>query len=199
MSAFPNSPWIPPAGSPIQPAEPATEPESPARWPIYLLLALVAVAAAWFLRPQQRKIATAPSVRTVRVTRGVIQNLRRVAGSISAGRFINIGAPVLQAPDTGRGLTLIFLAESGTRVKEGQLIAQIDAQDIEDHLIDVNASLTQAELDIARRKAQLVAQMEGLNQRLRVAKATWERAKQDARAAPVANPITQEMLRLAVE
>jgi hypothetical protein len=41
--------------------------------------------------------------------------------------------------------------------------------------------------------------MEGLNQRLRVAKATWERARQDARATPVKNTITQETLRLAVE
>jgi hypothetical protein len=41
--------------------------------------------------------------------------------------------------------------------------------------------------------------MEGLYQRLRVAKATWEKAKQDARATPVANVITQETLRLAVE
>jgi multidrug efflux pump subunit AcrA (membrane-fusion protein) len=96
-------------------------------------------------------------------------------------------------------LTLIFLAASGAHVKQGQVIAEIDSQAIEDHLVDVEASLSQAQLDIARRKAQLVAQMEGLNQRLRVAKATWERAKQDARAAPVTNIITQEMLRLAVE
>src|ERR1019366_1772250 len=41
--------------------------------------------------------------------------------------------------------------------------------------------------------------MEGLDQRLRVAKATWERARQDARATPVKNTITQETLRLAVE
>src|SRR5665811_2554905 len=56
---------------------------------------------------------------------------------------------------------------------------------------------SQAQLDIARRKAQLVAQMEGLNQRLRVAKATWERARLDARAIPASNTITQEILRLA--
>jgi hypothetical protein len=41
--------------------------------------------------------------------------------------------------------------------------------------------------------------MEGLNQRLRVAKATWEQAVQDARATPVSNVIRQEILRLAVE
>jgi multidrug efflux pump subunit AcrA (membrane-fusion protein) len=135
----------------------------------------------------------------VRATRGIIQATRRLAGSISARRFMNIGAPVLQAPDQGRGLTLIFLAASGTHVKQGQIIAQIDAQDIQDHLVDVEASVSQAQLDIARRKAQLVAQMEGLHQRLRVAKATWERARQDARATPVKNTITQETLRLAVE
>jgi multidrug efflux pump subunit AcrA (membrane-fusion protein) len=164
-----------------------------------VLLAMVVLAAAWILRPQPPKTAVATSVSTVRAVRGVIQATRRLAGSITARRFMNIGAPVLQAPDTGRGLTLIFLAASGTRVKEGELIAQIDAQDIQDHLVDVEASVSQGKLDIARRKAQLVAQMEGLNQRLRVAKATWERAKQDARATPVTNVINQEKLRLAVE
>ena len=68
-------------------------------------------------------------------------------------RFMNIGAPVLQGPDTGRGLTLIFLAASGTHVKEGQIVAEIDSQDIQDHLVDVEANLSQAKLDIARRKA----------------------------------------------
>ena len=138
---------------------------------------------------------------TVRAARGVIQNTRRLAGfHYVRGRFMNIGAPVLQAPDTGRGLTLIFLAASGNARERGRdLIAEIDAQDIQDHLVDVEASLSQAKLDIARRKAQLVAQMEGLNQRLRVAKATMEQARLDARAIPIGNTITQEILRLAAE
>ena len=200
MSASPNSPWIPPERPENVPAKPALEPIPQVRWPIYVLLAVIAVAAAWYLRPQPQKAAVAAlSVRTFRAARGVIQATRRVAGSITAHRFVNIGAPVLAAPDTGRGLTLIFLAESGARVKQGQMIAQIDAQDIEDHLVDVEANVSQAKLDIERRKAQLVAQMEGLNQRLRVAKATWERAKQDARAIPSSTAITQEILRLAVE
>jgi HlyD family secretion protein len=199
MSASPNSPWIPP-GRPLSiHATPVKPPGSPPRWPAYVLLAMVVVAGAWWFRPQARKPVVAPSISTVRATRGFIQATRRLAGSISARRFMNIGAPVLQAPDQGRGLTLIFLAASGTHVKEGQIIAQIDAQDIQDHMVDVEASVSQGQLDIARRKAQLVAQMEWLNQRLRVAKATWDRARQDARATPVKNTITQETLRLAVE
>ena len=199
MSATPNSLWIPPEAPQSIPASPVKPPERPPRWPAYVLLATVVVAGAWWLRPRPPKPVAAPSVATVRATRGIIQATRRLAGSISARRFMNIGAPVLQAPDQGRGLTLIFLAASGTHVKQGQIIAQIDAQDIQDHLVDVEASVSQAQLDIARRKAQLVAQMEGLNQRLRVAKATWERARQDARATAVKNTITQETLRLAVE
>jgi biotin carboxyl carrier protein len=199
MSASPNASWIAPGRSPSVPAGPVKPLESPPRWPAYVLLASVVAAGAWWLRPQPRKPVAAPPVSTVRATRGIIQATRRLAGSISARRFMNIGAPVLQAPDQGRGLTLIFLAASGTHVKQGQIVAQIDAQDIQDHLIDVEASVSQGQLDIARRKAQLVAQMEGLHQRLRVAKATWEQARQDARAAPVSNVITQEKLRLAVE
>ncbi len=171
----------------------------PPRWPIYVFVAALLAGTAWFLRPRPQQTALAPSIPTARVYRGVIEPTRRVAGSISAGRFANVAAPVLQAPDQGRGLTLTFLAESGTRVKKGQTIAQIDAQDIKDHLDDVNANLAQAQLDIKRRKAQLLAQMENLKQGLRVAKATVDRARQNARAIPTSNPITQENLRLAVE
>ena len=199
MSASPNSPWIQPERPNSSPLQPVKKPESGGRWPIYGVIGLAVLGAAWMLRPQPQKTGATPAVPTVRAARGVIQNTRRLAGSITAGRFMNIGAPVLQAPDQGRGLTLTFLATSGSRVKEGQLIAEIDAQDIKEHLIDVESSISQAKLDIARRKAQLVAQMEGLSQRLRVAKATMERAKQDARAIPVSNAISQETLRLAVE
>ncbi|MCX6630569.1 MAG: HlyD family efflux transporter periplasmic adaptor subunit [Candidatus Solibacter sp.] len=196
MSASPNSPWIQPERPLGHPAKP---PVTRARWPIYILLAVLVLAAAWFLRPQPPKAVAAPSVATIRATRGVIQTTRRLAGSITASRFINVGAPVLAAPDTGRGLTLIFLAESGTRVKQGQLIAEIDSQDIKDHLVDVESMLLQAQLEIARRKAVLVAQMEYLYQRLRIAKATMERAQLDARAIPVRNAIAQEILRLAAD
>src|SRR3954447_21294975 len=197
MSASPNTPWISPEGPVSQPPTLLT-PEPRARWLLYVLAALTVVAAGGLFRPQPKK-NVAPSVMTVRAARGVIQNTRRLAGSISARRFVNIGAPVLQGPDTGRGLTLVFLAASGTRVKEGQIVAEIDSQDIQDHLVDVEATISQAKLDIARRKAMLVAQMEGLNQRLRVSKATLEKARLDARAMPVRNSITQEILRLAAE
>ena len=210
MSAFPSPPPIskpiakPATGLAAISTTPVNTPEGRPRWPIYaflcaLLLGVLAAGAAWHLRRGlQPEAAAALRIPTVRVVRGVIAPSRRVAGSISAGRFANIAAPVLQAPDQGRGLTLTFLAQSGTRVKKGETIAQIDTQDIRDHLDDVEANVAQAQLDIKRRKAQLVAQMANLKQRLRVARATLDKARQDARSIPAQNVITQEILRLAV-
>ena len=200
MSAFPSSPRTSPPPPKVVAVEPANPQEGPPRWPVYIFLATLLAGSAWYLRPRaQQKTTAAPAIPTARAYRGMIDPTRRVAGSISAGRFANVAAPVLQAPDTGRGLTLTFLAASGTRVKKGQRIAEIDAQDIKDHLDDVEAGIVQARLDIKRRQAQLLAQMENLKQGLRVLKATLDKAKQNARAIPVSNPISQENLRLAVE
>ena len=171
MSAFPSSPRTSPPAAPIVAGEPAKAQEGPPRWPIYIFLAALLAGSVWYLRPRaQQKTTAAPAIPTARVYRGMIDPTRRVAGSISAGRFANVAAPVLQAPDTGRGLTLTFLAQSGTRVKKGQRIAEIDAQDIKDHLDDVEAGIVQARLDIKRRQAQLLAQMENLKQGLRASR-----------------------------
>jgi HlyD family secretion protein len=195
MSASPISQWLEPP-----PQLPAPPPKPSARWPLYAVTALALLGAAAYFRPRSAQtIAPAASVATVRATRGTLHETLRVAGSVSAGHFANIAAPVLQAPDTGRGLTLVFLVPSGSHVKQGQVLAEFDSQDIKDHLDDVEANITQAQLDITRRKAQLAAQMESLRQGLRVNKATLDRATQDARAVPVANPINQEVLKLAVE
>jgi len=202
MSAFPNSPRLPetsPETARPERVAPLPTPSRGYRWPIPVVLAAV-LAAIWFFRPGAR-VRPAPSttVRTTRAIHGVLETTRRVAGSIIARRFANISAPILQAPDQGRGLTLVYLAESGSKVKEGEVVARIDDQAVRDHLDDVEANLTQAALDIRRREAQLVYQMESLRQRLRVAKANLDKANQDARATAVRTSITQEQLRLAVE
>jgi len=86
----------------------------------------------------------------VRAARGVIQATRRLAGSISARRFMNVGAPILQSPDQGRGLTLIFLAASGTRVKQGQLLATLEIPEMIDDLNHSRASIRHSEAEVKR-------------------------------------------------
>src|SRR6516165_6030757 len=104
MSAFPSSPRTSPPPPKVVAVEPANPQEGPPRWPVYIFLATLLAGSAWYLRPRtQQKTTVAPAIPTARVYRGMIDPTRRVAGSISAGRFANVAAPVLQAPDTGRG------------------------------------------------------------------------------------------------
>src|SRR3954451_10913954 len=142
MSAFPSAPLISP-----EPLKLAAEPAPKRGKGLIVLIAVVLLAgAAWFFRPQPDKTPKSLSVRTVRPVRGAIEKTRRVAGSISASRYATVVVPVLQAPETGRGLTLTFIAPSGSVVKEGDLVAEIDGQDMKDHLSDVEAMVSQAEL-----------------------------------------------------
>jgi HlyD family secretion protein len=199
MSAFATSPQ-PDSGSVTPPPSSAPLEQRPRRWPVPLaLLLIVAVAAAWYARPRRVDPKINAGVRTVKAVRGALAPTRRIAGSITAERFSTIVAPILQAPDTGRSLTLTYLAESGSHVKEGDLLAEVDAQDMKDHLDDVEAQLQQAQLEINKQKSIQLAQTENLRQRLRKAKADWDKAKQEMRAVEVRNTLTQETVRLSLE
>jgi len=135
----------------------------------------------------------------MRVYRGALDVTRRIGGSIAAARFANIAAPLLQAPDQGRGLTLTYLAANGCRANEGDLLAEFDAQAVIDHLDDVEAQIAQAEFDIRSRRAQHDAQMQSARQRVKAAKAALDKASLDLRAAPVKTEIARELLRLTFE
>src|SRR5437899_5755924 len=126
MSAFPNipqpSPEIPSLSIlPVVPPPPRRN-----RGPIYFFFIVLIAGAIWYLRPQQEKSSKTVGIRTVKPIRGTVASTHRVSGSITASRFANIVVPLLQAPDTGRGLTLTYLADSGSLIKEGDLLAEID-------------------------------------------------------------------------
>jgi biotin carboxyl carrier protein len=175
-------------------------PERPrGKGPIFFFLILITAVAFWYFRPQQEKPSKTAAVSTIKPVRGALESTRRIAGSVTAGRFANITVPILQAPDSGRGLTLTFLASSGSLVKEGDLLAEIDAADMKDHVDDLEAQVDQFELDIRKRKSVQVAQMEAMLQRIRVARAELLKAKEDLKALDVRSAISQEVLRLAEE
>jgi multidrug efflux pump subunit AcrA (membrane-fusion protein) len=159
---------------------------------------LLAGAAAWQLRPRP-EAKPVLAVRTVKAVRGPLQRTLRVTGSISATRFSNIFAPIVQAPDFGRGLVLIKLSSNGSKVKEGDVIAEIDGQAVKDHLDDVQAMVTQSDLDMRRVRAVQQSRHEAMEQQIRAAKAEWEKAQQDMKSLDVKSAIDQEKLRLALE
>ena len=81
------------------------------------ILILLAASAAWLFRSREQERQMVP--RSARSKPSWLdRQTRRIAGSIFPGRFANIAAPVLQSPDAGRGLVLIYLADNGKVVKE---------------------------------------------------------------------------------
>ena len=171
------------------------------KWLAAAVLGLVALGVAAYLsRPRPaRKTSAALTVPTARVKKGPLAITLRVAGATAAHNYANIIAPMMRGPDSGRSLILMKLVKAGTLVKKGEIIAQIDAQSIKDHVDDINALVVQAEADVRKRKAEQAIEMESLRQTVRLAKAAVEKARLDAGAAEIRSVIDQEQLKLAVE
>jgi multidrug efflux pump subunit AcrA (membrane-fusion protein) len=199
MSPLPNgsaAPASPRAGlEAVPPPDPRVR-----RWPAAVLLIAVLGAAAWYLRPNSRtNPSPAAAVKTVAATRGVVQRTLRVTGSVEARNFSNLTVPLAQAPETGRALTIISLPANGSMVKEGDVVAEIDGQNVKDHLDDIEAQVNQSELDLRRVRATQAARREQMEQTVREAKAQLEKAQQDIRALSVKTDIQREQLKLALE
>lgn len=73
---------------------------------------------------------------------------------------------MVQAPDSGSGMTLLYLIDNGALVKEGDIVARIDPQVVTDHLEDVEANVKQNEMELRGLRASLDAENEVMLQRI---------------------------------
>src|SRR5581483_4424549 len=168
-------------------------------WLLFFLVLVCAAITGFVLKSRVRKPQPTIEVRTARVTRGPLEIRLRCSGTTSARSYANISAPMMRGPDSGRALVLIELAKPGSFVKKGDVVAQIDAQAIKDHVDDIDALVQQAEADVKQRRAEQAIEMEDLRQSLRQAKADLEKAKLDNSAAEIRTAIDREQLQLSVE
>ena len=125
------------------------------------VLLLIAVATWWLLL---RK-APAPALATSPVSRGSIEQTVEATGTIDAFKRVSVGAQV-------SGQVKSLKVQLGDTVKEGDLIAEIDATTQENEVLNAEAtleqtraqravqaaSLRQAELVFARQKEMLAAE-----------------------------------------
>jgi multidrug resistance efflux pump len=91
------------------------------------------------------------------------------------------------------------LVTGGTRVKTGDIVAEIDPQTYVEQLDDLDDTISQSEADLRRQKASNALQWESLQQDLRSARAEMERTTLDYKAADVKTPIEQELLKLSMD
>lgn len=120
---------------------------------ITLVVLLMAAAAAGATVALKRLNRPERSVPTIRVARGNLNLKVYTSGELRAGK-----TAMLVAPSVGSALRLIFLANTGTRVKSGDLVADFDPSDQEHNLEIASYDLKQAEQAIAKAKADASVQ-----------------------------------------
>ncbi|MDX1978719.1 MAG: HlyD family efflux transporter periplasmic adaptor subunit [Bryobacteraceae bacterium] len=182
---------------------PQEPPRQPSSWKGWLMAALV--AAGGFAAYQQwlKPAAQAPQAtivyRTAKVTAGTFQRVLRVAGTTAAKQYVRVSVPRQRGPESRNMLELLKLVKDGTWVKRGDLMAEIDAGSLLDHVDDIKSSIVQAELDVDKRKSEQGVEMDTLRQTVLVAKAQLDKAKLERSAADVRTEVERELLKLDEE
>lgn len=188
----------PDAGSPM-PEEPPKQ--SPAGWLALLVTGLIA-GGAWYglVQFQERNAARqAPVVRTTTARVSDLEVRTRVSGTTAAKDYAVVVAPLLRGPESERAMSLVKLAANGSVVRKGDIIAEFDPTQIRDHLDDVRDMLEDRRIAIRKLKVQHELELADLNQRLKRAQATSDKAKLDLRTGDVRSDIQRENFRLAAE
>jgi len=202
MSALSQTVPVVKPEQPVAPLSPAPR-RSGGPWKLIFFLALLGIGGYLvyqvFFKPQTPAADTIVAVRTAKVTTGDLHRTIRVGGQTSAREFSNVVAPLLRGPEGNRDLILMKVARSGSLVKKGALLAQIDGQSMADHVDDLKDTIEAADADVRKRKAEQGIEWESLQQTLRLAKSQYDKAKLDASAGEVRTEIERQLLNLSLE
>ena len=186
-------------------------------WAVALLL--IAVGASYLLRRQpdptrQSTIGSGGSVPAVAVSLGDIQSSVRISGTVVAENSAMIRAPRITGSrgDFSRGggghggagggdfnLTLLRLAKAGTRVKAGDVVVEFDQENQLQRLDDYQDSVVQLNNSVRKMMANLAANKEAHDQKVRAAEAAWQKALLDLKTGEVRSKIDAEKFRLLAE
>jgi multidrug resistance efflux pump len=198
-----SAPVLEPQLVPVPVPPPQTEKGS-RKWLLLLLLLLLicgAIAAWLILRAKTQAPIPAANlaVRTATASSGTLNRVLRVTGQTAAINFANITAPRIVGPESNRELILLQVAKSGSWVKKGQLVAQIDAQSLVDHVDDLTDTIRAARADVDKRRAEQSVEMENLMQTLRTSKAEADKARLEYNGSETQTDIQRQLLKLTLD
>lgn len=167
-----------------------------------VVIAAVACGAGYYAynarQAAARKAAAAGTTRTFTAYRGDLEVRLRVTGQTTASDYANIVVPRQRGPESG-AMVLLKVAASGSFVKKGDIIAEIDPQSAKDHLDDTLDGLRDVENNVKKKKVNNELQMTNLQQTLRQAKASVDKAHLDIKAAEIRTDIDRELLKLSLD
>ena len=165
--------------------------------------AVLALALPFIPRSSKGPDGQPMQVRTAKVRSGTVESTLRVTGMLATKDEVTLLAPRLPGRRGGGpeafNMTLQHLVKPGVLVKKGDVVAEFDPQYMRTRLDDRQAEVEQEERNLRRLRANLTVTMSAHRQRIRVAKAAFDKAALDLKSIPVRSAIQAEILRLRHE
>ena len=209
LSASPATPLeTPPAGPELAPQKPGAPIPPKTSWLKIVLGLLSSISLGvlmWSLTNASRETLQArggaTDKRTAVATSGTLDASLRIGGTIETRNYAAIRAPRMRGPrDSGSSrLTLAKLADPGSIVPAGTVVAEFELKWLEDHIDDRLSSETESLANVDKRRAEIMILRETDRQARVTAKAEYEKAELDVRTAEVKSDIEAEILKNMAE
>ncbi|MCC7496101.1 MAG: efflux RND transporter periplasmic adaptor subunit [Bryobacterales bacterium] len=162
--------------------------------PAAVLAALLGLAATERGRKPAAALPVA-SIPVTRVKRGPVELKVIARGSLEGGRPDMLSAPMTGGDD----MTIRMMLPSGTLVKAGDVVVQLDSTEQEFKLREAEADIEEAGQRVAEANAEKEARQEEDSYSLVSARAALEQAELEARKNPLKGRIEARQNTLAVE
>ena len=206
-SASPGDPYPEPPQRPVVVPEPGKPDPKLSRLAVAALVVAGIVAGLGIhqilvARPSSPTSVGPRTVRTVPVERKKFENTLRTGGTVGATNFAMIRAPRMRGGrDRGGGgsLTIESLAEPGSIVERGDVVAVFESRRTADMLDNYESNLAQVRRRAMSQKANLLISSETLRQSHRKADAEAAKAELDLKSAEVRSEIQAEILALVAQ
>jgi HlyD family secretion protein len=185
-------------------------PEPPAprrsRWTVWILVAVVAVSVVAYNLVKSRAVrakqaAVTAVVPTAVVKVGTLERTLRLSGQTSARHYASITVTRFRGqPGMGQsGLVLTKLAAGGSTVQSGDVVAELDDEQLRTVIDTQQANIEQSQLSLGTLKASQQLDWLTLEQTVRSLKSSYDQALLDYKAGEVKTSIEQELLKLSME
>ena len=141
-------------------------------------------------------------VATVGVEKTTFTKSIRIGGTVGAMNFAMIRAPRMEGGrDRGGGSSLVIqsLAEPGSIVKAGDVVAEFESKRTLDVLDNYESMLAQTRAQAETRKAEILIATETLRQNYRTTKSEAEKSEFDLKTAEVRSAIQAEIFDLLAQ
>ena len=152
--------------------------------------------------PTQQATVAPVTIATVAAEKTQFTRSIRIGGTVGAKTFAMIRAPRMRGgKDRGGGssLTIQTLAEAGSIVKAGDVVAEFESKQTQDTLEHYESMLAQTKAMAGTRKAEILIATETLRQNYRTTEAESEKAAYDLQTAEVRSQIQAEIFALLAD